>query len=489
MAYNRYTSPRYQPNYNGLNRKMAEQLARNPRERVNLGALRQPEKSVPSEEPYIPNTRPGRFAQPTDYSGIRSPVVGGIVAAADIFSAKLERDRREEEAADAARRGDLAAANKLDAINIMKDKELTTQNLGEPAQPAFDPRTRPQEVLDPETGEPTRQNRGLAERLAPILNTPARQAFSPLDVDQRFAMARQVMGPTAALENRDELYAAGTPPQPTYENLTAGDSIYRRDPITGELKLVTTAPPKSDVLSEEALAQRVAIRAAGTQQPLTDTQAWTELSRPRDFKRSDEIITAGNNAAAQTQNLVEPLMLALNDPELYTGPGAEIALGLKKVAGAMGFEVKGVASGELAKTITAKMALDMKTDLPGPMSDSDRQFLVSLPPGLANTQEGNALIAQYYKRKNDLLIKYAKMTRDYEDKNGFVDQNHYAAMADWSAANPIFTQDDYDAVANVMSPTANNPAAGLPAAGLPGSGDDNLTKRGLADAIIQGGGN
>ena len=182
-------------------------------------------------------------------------------------------------------------------------------------------------------------------------------------------------------------------------------------------------------------------------------------------------------------------MLALNDPELYTGPGAEIALGLKKVAGAMGFEVKGVASGELAKTITAKMALDMKTDLPGPMSDSDRQFLVSLPPGLANTQEGNALIAQYYKRKNDLLIKYAKMTRDYEDKNGFVDQNHYAAMADWSAANPIFTQDDYDAVANVMSPTANNPAAGLPAAGLPGSGDDNLTKRGLADAIIQGGGN
>ena len=37
--------------------------------------------------------------------------------------------------------------------------------------------------------------------------------------------------------------------------------------------------------------------------------------------------------------------------------------------------------------------------MPGAMSDADRNFLASIPPSLANTKEGRALIANSIERK------------------------------------------------------------------------------------------
>ena len=114
--------------------------------------------------------------------------------------------------------------------------------------------------------------------------------------------------------------------------------------------------------------------------------------------RMDTIMVSGD---AASQTLADAQMMnTLIDQIDYTGFGSEALLNIQKVGRMVGLDIgDDVPAKEAATRLTAKLGLALKENLPGPMSDGDREFLLSIPPNILTTREGNkALVFMMMKR-------------------------------------------------------------------------------------------
>ncbi len=156
------------------------------------------------------------------------------------------------------------------------------------------------------------------------------------------------------------------------------------------------------------------------------------------------ILENGRKAALQIDGTRE-MMAALKDPNLYTGAGADAMLDIKKKAQSLGLDVEGVASGELARSLSNQMAMQMRNPtggegLTGSTSDADREFLVSSVNGIPKTPAGNALMAEGFILKKQRQVAIANMAADYEAEHGRLDNGFDQQVADYSAKHPIFNE-------------------------------------------------
>lgn len=114
------------------------------------------------------------------------------------------------------------------------------------------------------------------------------------------------------------------------------------------------------------------------------------------------------------------------------------------VAESLGFKVDSKLGPKQAlEALTNEIALELRNPaggagMPGALSDSDRQFLMTLPPGLSKTREGNKLIIQTSRAVAKREQEVARLAREYRKKNGSLDEGFYDELADFSAANPLF---------------------------------------------------
>ena len=77
--------------------------------------------------------------------------------------------------------------------------------------------------------------------------------------------------------------------------------------------------------------------------------------------------------------------------------------------------------------------------MPGALSDKDREFLVSMTPGLGKTPEGNRLIIETAIKLAQRDQDVAKLAREYEKAHGGrLDDGFYDELAAHSAKNPLF---------------------------------------------------
>lgn len=114
--------------------------------------------------------------------------------------------------------------------------------------------------------------------------------------------------------------------------------------------------------------------------------------------RMDSVMAAGE---AANQTLADAQMMnTLIDQIDYTGFGSEALLNVQKLGRMVGLDIgDDVPAKEAATRLTAKLGLALKENLPGPMSDGDREFLLSIPPNILTTREGNkALVFMMMKR-------------------------------------------------------------------------------------------
>jgi len=127
----------------------------------------------------------------------------------------------------------------------------------------------------------------------------------------------------------------------------------------------------------------------------------------------------GALTANRDLNNLRVMESALKDPNLYTGTAANTVQGLKKAASTLfGVPVQGVGSGEVVQNLSKEIALGLKDNLPGPLSDSDRRFLVDIAPGLQNSPEGNKRIVGLGMLQKRYQIARAQAARDYAKANG-----------------------------------------------------------------------
>jgi hypothetical protein len=117
------------------------------------------------------------------------------------------------------------------------------------------------------------------------------------------------------------------------------------------------------------------------------------------------IIEQGRAATASIGNL--DTMEALLDSIDYTGFGGDTLLNVQRAGAMLGFEIPDLPAKEAAKRLSSQMALSLKSDLPGPMSNADREFLLSIPPNLNSTAAGNDailfILRKREERKQDMM--------------------------------------------------------------------------------------
>lgn len=138
----------------------------------------------------------------------------------------------------------------------------------------------------------------------------------------------------------------------------------------------------------------------------------------------------GGKAATALADL-STMQEALANPNVYTGTGGNAVQALKKAASTLfGVDIKGVADAEIIERTSKKIALGMKDNLPGPMSNSDRDFLVNLPAGLTTSPEGARRIVALGIAQKQWEIERANAVRQYAVQNGGrLDSGVYAATA------------------------------------------------------------
>jgi hypothetical protein len=133
--------------------------------------------------------------------------------------------------------------------------------------------------------------------------------------------------------------------------------------------------------------------------------------------------------------------------KVNTGKLTPLGVDIASAAESLGF--KGIdpklGNKQAAESLSNEMALQLRNPsggagMPGALSDADRVYLQSMTPNLTKTPEGRKLISETMitlaKRDQDV----AKLARDYRKKNGGFDEGFYDELAKWSAANPLFTQ-------------------------------------------------
>ena len=177
-----------------------------------------------------------------------------------------------------------------------------------------------------------------------------------------------------------------TPDQEIAEFGEDGPGTWQVHSLTGEKKQITGTAPRGPLVKNTVNSGE---KGEDAFQKHRGTSAGEAM----------DAIAANGQRALTTQSEAQ-MMNGFVDQIDYQGFGGNALMQVQRIGAAVGIEIgNDLGAKEAAKTLTAKMGLALKADLPGPMSDGDRAFLLSIPPNLNTTKAGNkALIFMTMKR-------------------------------------------------------------------------------------------
>lgn len=155
----------------------------------------------------------------------------------------------------------------------------------------------------------------------------------------------------------------------------------------------------------------------------------------KNFQTIDE---GGQKAQVDLANIT--VMEDLLDSIDYTGFGGDSLMKMQQLARMFGIETPDLPAKELMQKLSQEMALSMKEQLPGPMSDGDRKFLLALPPNLNNTDAGNAAMLYVMRKKAERQQMQEQSLRQANPKTVQEYQAWLEAQRNWEEQNPIFDE-------------------------------------------------
>lgn len=308
--------------------------------------------------------------------------------------------------------GDTNAVSPKGAIGLTQLMPDTAQGLG------VDPR------------DPEQNLRGGAQFLSQL-----RQKYGRDD----FALAAYNWGPT----NVDRWIATGADPA----KLPAETRQYVSRVLSG-------APQAAGAAQRATTVYQSGSPAPGTQEGKWDQTMGEELAK-RFLSTQDAV-----KSQRQQLNRLETLSSLLSNIE--TGKMGDLKLELKRGLQAVGLDLgalgltDNVGPQEAARALSNQLALELRNPaggagMPGAMSDKDREFLVSMIPGLSTTNEGRALMVDAQRRMLKRADAEAQLWRKYRrEKGGRVDEGIYDALSDL-AEQDVFGADFREKVNRAVS--------------------------------------
>jgi len=144
--------------------------------------------------------------------------------------------------------------------------------------------------------------------------------------------------------------------------------------------------------------------------------------------------------AAQGMSNVGHMRQALSDPNVYQGNGGEAWAAAKGYMKALGMNVAGVENSQVVNSLHNQLTLAArKVDgMPGSLSDSDRNFLSAIAPGLNNNPETNAKLLGYMEQMYQRKQKIGQMRDDYVKEHGQLDDGFTQEVNKYVSSNNLF---------------------------------------------------
>lgn len=230
---------------------------------------------------------------------------------------------------------------------------------------------------------------------------------------------------------------------PKLEKLGQGDVLI--DPTTGK-QVAANAPKQPDWMNPQYQEFRRQVAREGAARVNVDNKQEGAFAKKvgeefgtsyTDLMKSDALATS---KITRFSRLGDLLSRAGN-----TGKLTPFAKDIASAARSLGIQVDDAKLGtqEAVQALSNEIALTLRNPaggagMPGALSDKDREFLVSMVPGLGNTPQGNQVMIQTAIKLAERERDVAKLARDYKKRNGRFDEGFYSELAAFSAQNPLF---------------------------------------------------
>jgi hypothetical protein len=115
------------------------------------------------------------------------------------------------------------------------------------------------------------------------------------------------------------------------------------------------------------------------------------------------------------------------------------AMDIASRANSLGFKIdKDLPNKEAATNIAAQMMGEYKAMLPGSMSDGDREFLRSLPPGIEHTAQGRQKIYKIQEATTARASQEHEMALKWMQKYGNLSPQFELNLNEWRRKTPMF---------------------------------------------------
>ena len=125
-----------------------------------------------------------------------------------------------------------------------------------------------------------------------------------------------------------------------------------------------------------------------------------------------------------------------------THAGTNVGMKIAGGARAVGLNIDpNLPAKEAAEALANEMALQSRAggQMPGAMSDKDREFLQAMNPNVAQTPQGRAQLIEVRKRIAQRERDIARLAREYAAQNrGRLDSGFEAVLSDFAEKNPLF---------------------------------------------------
>lgn len=179
---------------------------------------------------------------------------------------------------------------------------------------------------------------------------------------------------------------------------------------------------------------QVALKRAGAQQTNIDLKQEGAYDKEMGGLLAKEHVGFMKEGTKAQQDIadLEVMRRSMDNPNVYMGTGGNQVQAVKKAAQTLfGVDVQGVPDGEIIQKTSAKAALGLKDNLPGPMSDSDRKFLMELPASLSSTPEGARRVVSLGITQKRWQAERASAAQEFARRNGGrLTVEVYSALAD-----------------------------------------------------------
>lgn len=210
------------------------------------------------------------------------------------------------------------------------------------------------------------------------------------------------------------------------------------------------------------LEYQTAISNAGKNQTIVNMppqEKAYDAAAGKGFWDLNENIIKGATTAQGTMASLDRLQQLLDEPGVYQGTAGGKVLEAKKIAKTLGINVDdNLGAAEAVQAISNDLALKARNPasgagMPGAMSDSDRNYLSQMQPGLEKTPGGNRILIDAQRKVNQRALEVDKLRRDYIRKNGRLNEGFYSVLSDYADKNPLFP---VQAAPRVATPAAIN---------------------------------